>query len=607
MAKTAEEQQIRIGKKQAQGGRENMEDRLEAQHMQTAQGLPLTLAIVADGIGGQNCGEVAAQLTINTVCHEVEAAAVNDEKQIPQLLLNTLVKANSVVFREARADKAKDGMGSTATVVAIFENKLYLANVGDSRAYLLRNGRLNQITVDHTWGREMLRKGYLTETEAQNHPKSEALVRSIGYTDHVEVDLGIYLDGDDEEMAQKRQGYLLQTNDRILVCSDGLIKNRVKGKGHFVEDDEIIKIISRNEPQKASENLVKKALSRKADDNVSAIVLEMPGSKHASGCLALAKRLFVITLLVGLIAAIVAVLFSKNNNLVMGILPNTAVPTSSENLVAEVVPTSTKPALQPTSILTEELEEIIPIQAILEDGGLRIDGEPVDNTVRGFKFEQTIENGDEVSKFTLGANTTIYMDKNSEIKILPENPENAELAFEILTGRILVDAPVQNVYVTHIFEDQVWTNEANGLFIAMFDPGGYFAISCFGEADCLVRNRDGGEPITLNMGDKLAYGRSDNLIGEGIVELADYVDINDFVPNDLLPTPTPTSTSPPGPTNTALPTPIPSTPTFTAIALTTTPTVIVTETPTPTVTTEFSAEETPTPPTEEVSSPPPEP
>ncbi|NJN55790.1 MAG: serine/threonine-protein phosphatase [Anaerolineae bacterium] len=275
--------QMLIGAVQDQGGRPNMEDHIAARPLQTAQGLSLLVAMVADGIGGNNCGEVASQLAIQTVFSEMEKAAVENPEQIPQLLAYALKQANEAVFRAAKADKTKEGMGTTATLAAVHDNRLYLANVGDSRAYLLRDGRAQQITVDHTWAREMVRLGHLSREDAAAHPKGEALVRSIGYSERLEVDLGIYPAGDeDERQARARQGFPLQANDRLLLCSDGLIKERHKTTGHYVELDEIVQIMTHNHAEKAAEALVKKAVSRQADDNVSAIVLEMPGSQVAA-------------------------------------------------------------------------------------------------------------------------------------------------------------------------------------------------------------------------------------------------------------------------------------------------------------------------------------
>ncbi|MCA9956894.1 MAG: serine/threonine-protein phosphatase, partial [Anaerolineales bacterium] len=170
-----------FGTHYAVGGRANLEDRVAARHIQTAGGLPLTVAMVADGMGGHNAGEVAAQLTVNTVYEALENSPIATPQQIPEALAQALAYANQVVYEAARTDENKRGMGTTATVAAVHNGRLYLAHVGDSRAYLVRNGRARQITQDHTWGREMLRRGVLSTQEIAKHPKANELYSSIGY------------------------------------------------------------------------------------------------------------------------------------------------------------------------------------------------------------------------------------------------------------------------------------------------------------------------------------------------------------------------------------------------------------------------------------------
>jgi protein phosphatase len=265
------------------GGRPNLEDRARAETLRTAGGLTLTVAMVADGIGGNVQGERAAELAIETAFNDIRLSTIANAAQLPLLLSQALQRANAAVFDEGRADRSRRGMGTTAVLAAVHNNQLYLANIGDSRAYLIRDGAATQITRDHTWAFEMHRQRLLTEAEIAKHPKRHELVRSIGYGSTVDVDLGIYTNGltQDEREASQNQGLLLQANDRLVLCSDGLIKEQRDGAGPFVPGEEMARIVAQRAPAAAAEMLVARAVSRHADDNVSAVVVEMPGSKRA--------------------------------------------------------------------------------------------------------------------------------------------------------------------------------------------------------------------------------------------------------------------------------------------------------------------------------------
>jgi len=252
-----------------------LEDRSFAESLSTASGLALTVAIVADGIGGENFGERAAQLTIDTLLNSLRAAA---GAAIPEILKAALEAANVAVYKESMAEKHKRDMGSTAVVVAVHEGKLYLANVGDSRAYLVRSKQVTQLTFDHSWGNEMMRQGKLRPEEAARHPRRDEVMRSMGYDKNVTVDLGVYVNGMEQEAdARRHQGYPLKPGDRLLVCSDGLVKTRPNGRGHFVEPEEFYPAMQGLRPEEAARTLMQTALDRNANDNVSVIVLQMRG------------------------------------------------------------------------------------------------------------------------------------------------------------------------------------------------------------------------------------------------------------------------------------------------------------------------------------------
>ncbi|MCA9984717.1 MAG: serine/threonine-protein phosphatase, partial [Anaerolineales bacterium] len=311
--------ELNIGRSRQRGA---LEDRWQVAEVVTAGGLQLLVAMVADGIGGGNYGERAAQLALDTTFEEMRQAKASRPEHIPKLLRLALTRANAAVYQEAQASRQVRGMGSTATLVALHDNRLYVANAGDSRAYLVRDGQVIQLTRDHTWAYEMAQLGRLSPEAAAAHPKADELTRSIGYEPELTIDLGLFLATNGEQAdaaqiaaaAQQNQGLLLRPGDRLVVCSDGLIKPRHDVAGHYVEPEELRQIVTRFPPQRAAKELVQLALDREVDDNVTAVVLEMPGSKRALYVprpvwLALAG----VALLACLILSIVAVAGSRRD------------------------------------------------------------------------------------------------------------------------------------------------------------------------------------------------------------------------------------------------------------------------------------------------------
>jgi serine/threonine protein phosphatase PrpC len=257
-----------------------LEDRSSAEKIRTAGGLSMTLGIVSDGVGGENAGERAAELTVQTILEQCKHSTSQD---IPQILRSALEKANDRVYGEARRSARKMNMGATAAVAAIHEGKLYLANVGDSRIYLIRDGNTIPLTIDHTWMNEVVREGKLSPQEAKKHPRRDEIVRAIGNEGFLKVDLGIWLQGgkETEKEAQSAQGLPLYPDDRVLICSDGVIKSRHdQPEAHYVEEHEFPGLVNGLDPGRAVKSLLKQARSRQVDDNVSAVILEIPSGSR---------------------------------------------------------------------------------------------------------------------------------------------------------------------------------------------------------------------------------------------------------------------------------------------------------------------------------------
>ncbi len=254
-----------------------LEDRARAETITSRSGLTLVLGIVADGIGGENAGERAAELTVQII---LEHCRGSRERNVPRMLESALREANQRVFSEAKRSQRKTNMGSTAAVAAIVDSRLYVANAGDSRVYLIRGNRAYPLTLDHTWEHEVVQSGKLSRLEAAGHPRKDDIVRSIGYQRELKVDLGLWLRGGEESYAEARaaQGLPMHRGDVVLLCSDGLIKRRHDRPAEgYVESSEFAPLVRGKAAKRAAEDLIKRALSRQTDDNVSAVVLAMPG------------------------------------------------------------------------------------------------------------------------------------------------------------------------------------------------------------------------------------------------------------------------------------------------------------------------------------------
>jgi protein phosphatase len=229
----------------------------------------VTLAIVADGIGGHQAGEVAAQLTIDTLVQRLLAYQGGDP--LPEIQ-SAIIEAGRVVSAAAHAQEERSGMGSTVALAMVIGSRLYTAHVGDSRIYMLRAGRLQQISIDHTWVQEAIEYDIIGPDEARGHPHAHILRRHIGGDQLPEPDTRMRLkDGDSDKQGLANQGTILRKDDRLLLCSDGLTD--------LVEDIEIYRGLTAFEPEEGVKHLTQLALARGGDDNITIIILAAPSAR----------------------------------------------------------------------------------------------------------------------------------------------------------------------------------------------------------------------------------------------------------------------------------------------------------------------------------------
>ncbi|AQP54061.1 protein phosphatase [Vagococcus penaei] len=167
----------------------------------------IVLAIVADGMGGHLAGDQASFLAVTGLGAVWEATTIADHDAIGKWLVDRIQEENDIIYAEGTNNPEKYGMGTTIVAAIPLNGQLLLAHVGDSRAYLVRNHEIKQLTEDHSLVNELVKTGEITKEMALNHPKKNILVRSVGVPGRVDVDLSLLT---------------IQENDQILLCSDGL-------------------------------------------------------------------------------------------------------------------------------------------------------------------------------------------------------------------------------------------------------------------------------------------------------------------------------------------------------------------------------------------------
>ena len=227
---------------------------------------PVVFAIVADGIGGHQAGEVASKIAVETISAAI--AKSDSMKPIPTMR-DAIVHASSQIQLLATERESLQGMGSTCACVWIIDDQLYSASVGDSRIYLIRDELIQQITTDHTWIQEALVYGIIKPAQVKGHPQAHVIRRYLGSKQPPEVDFRLRLHiEDDDHRALQRQGSKLLPGDQLILCSDGLTD--------LVSDDEIRLTMDKYPAERALQNLVDLANQRGGHDNITVVSLQYP-------------------------------------------------------------------------------------------------------------------------------------------------------------------------------------------------------------------------------------------------------------------------------------------------------------------------------------------
>ncbi len=204
---------------------------------------------VADGMGGHSAGQVAAELALNGF---IGAYYDDESSDVEPSMARAVRAANAFIVDSARSNAGRQGMGATLTAVVVKECEIFVAQVGDSRCYLLRDGQLRQLTEDHSWVAEQVRSGAMSLEQAEQSPFRNVITRSMGGAPEVEPDLS---------------AYSLDRGDRFLLCSDGL--------SGMVPASEIALILAAESPSVAAWELVNRANHWGGRDNITAMVLHV--------------------------------------------------------------------------------------------------------------------------------------------------------------------------------------------------------------------------------------------------------------------------------------------------------------------------------------------
>ncbi|KAF1295241.1 protein phosphatase [Enterococcus sp. JM4C] len=212
----------------------------------------IQLAILADGMGGHLAGDVASKMAVNDLGSAWEETEILNEEKAAQWFIQQLQIENERIYEKGQSMPEYNGMGTTIVAVAIFERDFVIANVGDSRAYLLRSQKILQLTEDHSLVNELVKSGEISREMAANHPRKNVLTRSVGMPGLLEVDV-------------TNQEWL--AGDYVLVCSDGLT--------NMVSEEEIQAIIKGPESLEQKVNqLIEQANAAGGADNITVLIIQ---------------------------------------------------------------------------------------------------------------------------------------------------------------------------------------------------------------------------------------------------------------------------------------------------------------------------------------------
>ena len=216
------------------------------------------LALLADGMGGHQAGDIASRQAVEEIGIAWEATTIDDSEKAVQWFLQHIQQANQRIFEKGQSQPTLSGMGTTLEVVTLLDNHLALAHVGDSRIYLFREQRLIALTEDHSLVNALLKSGEITQEMAENHPRKNIITRSLGMPGSLEVDVAIHK---------------IEDHDQLLLCSDGLT--------NMVSEPKIAQILLEAASlQDASQRLIEEANAKGGLDNITVLLIDVGGESQ---------------------------------------------------------------------------------------------------------------------------------------------------------------------------------------------------------------------------------------------------------------------------------------------------------------------------------------
>lgn len=327
---------------------------------------PSIVAVVADGVGGHQAGEVASSLAVELVSQWI---AESDAAHPLATLEGAFHRANQAIYSQATINPENAGMSTTAACVWIIGDQLFMASMGDSRIYLKRGDELYQISIDHTWVQEAIESGLLTRDQVRSHPNAHLIRRYLGSKQPAIPDFRINFPPlGKKENAVANQGMNLEPGDFLLLCSDGLTD--------LVSDIEIASIIDRYPLEEAVDQLIKLANSRGGHDNITVIGIKVPDEKLAIAVPKRRNRFLIILVIFSIILFAVLGAWayrmyfwdagSSNPNIVPASTVGISVPTQTVQVVSPTIPIPTaevSPEISPSPISSERPPEDTPVVA----------------------------------------------------------------------------------------------------------------------------------------------------------------------------------------------------------------------------------------------------
>ena len=213
----------------------------------------IKLFILADGMGGYKGGEIASKLAVVSAKNFITnnfPKIIKEKEEILKLISDAIEYANFVVYEKSKESPEISDMGTTLDICLIYNNKVFIGHIGDSRVYRIRKNVIRKLTNDHSYVAQLVKEGKITKEEAYTHPRKNMLLKAIGCSSLVEPDV-MY------------KGFI--KDDILLMCSDGLT--------NMLKDEEIYQILLEN-PEKPVETLIKKANDAGGSDNITAIIVD---------------------------------------------------------------------------------------------------------------------------------------------------------------------------------------------------------------------------------------------------------------------------------------------------------------------------------------------